>query len=87
MNTEFSEVVSSIEFVVIGKKINIYEAFKKVQRKIRKKSFFLKILKSFCKSNLAFLIDAFTVDVSYAMYGGFMLEVMKRETVYLTGKK
>jgi hypothetical protein len=48
-----------------------------------------KDFKEFCKSNLAFLIDAgFTVDVSYAMYGGgFMLEVMKRETVYLTGKK
>jgi hypothetical protein len=39
-----------------------------------------KDFKEFCKSNLAFLIDAgFTVDVSYAMYGGgFMLEVMRK---------
>jgi hypothetical protein len=56
--------------------------------RLRKEEEF-KDFKEFCKSNLAFLIDAgFTVDVSYAMYGGgFMLEVMRKETVYLTGKK
>jgi hypothetical protein len=60
--------------------------FKRFNRKRKEEEF--KDFKEFCKSNLAFLIDAgFTVDV-YAMYGGgFMLEVMKRETVYLTGKK
>jgi hypothetical protein len=46
-----------------------------------------KDFKEFCKSNLAFfLIAGFTVDVLHAMYGGFMLEVM-RKGVYLTGKK
>jgi hypothetical protein len=75
-DTEFSEVVSSIEFVVI-KKINIY--YLKGSTKVRKEEEF-KDFKEFCKSNLAFLIDAgFTVDVSYAMYGGgFMLEVMRK---------
>jgi hypothetical protein len=57
----------------------IFTSLKSEIDRLRKEEEF-KDFKEFCKSNLAFLIDAgFTVDVSYAMYGGgFMLEVMRK---------